>query len=315
MATNKLLPILPFARPLPHHEFKLARQEACAIYKSNGGAITTAEIDELAGRHSKDPTRRIAIASSIHDYLVSFGTASAPSPVNSQAAIKHAGLIHDVYRGELNRAGIADKHGVHEKHMPRIMRDAGHLWNGRRRRWEPLDADRHHKAAKGKLKAHRAWVKANKALCHWVSIPAGKVDLGAICEVQNGVCLQSGKINLRHIGHGIGTMDAHWRSWHVAGGNYLMQTANYLALNPKAMAHLLSEKVTLELVNGYPAIVFSNGQRVFLHTRNYMVAHGVISLPGNTHLHHIDGNPLNAAPRNIVATFSQEHHALHSRKG
>lgn len=235
MATNKLLPILPFARPLPYHEFKLARQEACAIHKSNGGAITTAEIDELAGHYSKDATRRIAIASSIHDYLVSFGTASTPSPVNSQAAIKHAGLIHDVYRGELNHAGIADKHGVHEKHMPRIMRDAGHLWNGRRRRWEPLDADRHCKAAKGKLKAHRAWVKENKERCHWVSIPAGKVDLQAICEVQNGVCLQSGKINLRHIGHGIGTMDAHWRSWHVAGGNYLMQQSNYLALNPKAM--------------------------------------------------------------------------------
>lgn len=45
-----------------------------------------------------------------------------------------------------------------------------------------------------------------------------------------------------------------------------------------------------------------------------MVSSGVIALPGNAHLHHVDGNPLNAAPRNVVATFSQEHHALHSRK-
>ena len=210
---------------------------------------------------------------------------------------------------------LADKLGVHEKHIPRIMKDAGHLWNGRRRRWEPLDADRHRKAAKAKLKAHGAWVQENKALCHWVSVPAGKVDLRAICEVQIGVCLQSGKINLRHLGHGIGTMDAHMRSGQFAGGNGLMQQSNYLALNPAAMAHLLSEKVMLDVVNGYPAIVFPNGQCVFLHTRNYMVAHGVIALPGNTHLHHIDGNPLNAAPRNIVAMFSQEHQALHSFKG
>ena len=125
-------------------------------------------------------------------------------------------LIHDVYRGELTMREPADKHGVHEEHIPRIMKDAGHVWNGRCRRWEPLDADRHYKAAKRKLRAHRTWIKANKALCQWVALPEGPVDLAAICEVQIGVCLQSGRINLRHYGHGVGTTDAMFSQEHHA---------------------------------------------------------------------------------------------------
>ena len=68
-----------------------------------------------------------------------------------------------------------------------------------------------------------------------------------------------------------------------------MQTANYLALNPKALAHLLSQEVNLEVVNGYPALVFPNRQFFFLHKRNYLLAHGLIALPANTHLHHVVG--------------------------
>lgn len=68
-----------------------------------------------------------------------------------------------------------------------------------------------------------------------------------------------GKINIRHYGHGVGTTDAHMESWQFAGGNGLMQTANYLALNPKALAHLLSQEVNLEVVNGYPAFIFLTG--------------------------------------------------------
>ena len=296
-------------------QFNLARDEACAIYKRNGRAITIPEVDELAGRHAKGATCRIAIASSFHDYLISFGASSTSSPVNSQAAIKWAALIHDVYRGELTMRKIADRHGVHEKHIPRIMRDAGNVWNRRRRRWEPLDADRHYTAAKAKLKAHRAWIKENKERCHWVAMPEGRVDLAAICEVQIGVCLQSGKVNLGHAGRRADAAIDAVRIGAVVRGNVLMPTANYLALKPKAMAHLASQEVKLEVVNGYPALVFPCGQLVFLHKRNYLISHGLIALPANTHLHHIDGNPLNAAPRNIVAMLSQEHNALHSFKG
>ena len=85
-----------------------------------------------------------------------------------------------MYRGELTMRELADKRGVHEKHIPRIMRDAGNVWNGRRRRWEPLDADRHYRAAKAKLKAHRAWIKETKERCHWVALPEERVDLAAI---------------------------------------------------------------------------------------------------------------------------------------
>lgn len=62
------------------------------------------------------------------------------------------------------------------------------------------------------------------------------------------------------------------------------------------------------------AHVWPNGQLVFLHTRNYMVAHGVIALPRNTQLHHVDGEPLNASAINTVAMLMQEHHALHSHE-
>ena len=86
MANEKFTLAHPAVRPaLAPNEFHLARQEACAIYKSRGDTITIAEIDELAARHSKDLTHRIAIASSFHDHLVSFGTSSTPSPVNSKA--------------------------------------------------------------------------------------------------------------------------------------------------------------------------------------------------------------------------------------
>ena len=309
------IPILPFSKPLDPSQFNLARDEAYAIYKSNGRKIGVAEVSELARRHAKGATLRTAIASSIHDYLVSFGIAPGKGPVNSQAAIKWAGLVHDVYRGELTMRELADRHGVHEKHIPRIMRDAGNKWNRRRRRWEPLDAGRHYRAAKAKLKAHKAWAKENKERCHWVALPEGRVDLAAICEVQIGVCMQSGKINLGHMGRRADAAIDAVRIGPVVRGNVLMQQANYLALKPSALAHLVSQEVKLEVRNGYPALAFPCGQLVFLHKRNYLISHGLISLPRNTHLHHVDGNPLNAAPRNIVAMLSQEHNALHSFKG
>jgi len=92
------------------------------------------------------------------------------------------------------------------------------------------------------------WRKENKALCQWVALPEGPVDLAAICEVQIGVCPQSGK--------------------------------SIYGITGMASARQMP----------------------------------IWALPDNTHLHHVDGNPLNAAPCNIVAMFSQEHHALHSRK-
>ncbi len=134
------------------------------------------------------------------------------------------------------------------------------------------------------------------------AVPMGRaarrpVAIAAICEVQIGVCLQSGKINLGHVGHGVDAAIAHMGSGQFARGKRLMQPANYLALNPKMLAHLLSQEVKLEVVNRYPALVFPNEQPIFLHTRNYMVAHGVIALPGNTHLDlTLTGNRKNAAP-------------------
>lgn len=61
---------------------------------------------------------------------------------------------------------------------------AGHTFNHELRRWEPPLADRHYKAAKRKMRAHKAWVKENNALCHWVSYPFGKVDIEAICTLK-----------------------------------------------------------------------------------------------------------------------------------
>ena len=89
----------------------------------------------------------------------------------------------------------------------------------------------------------------------------------------------------------------------------------YLMEKPSALAHLLSQEVTLELINGYPAIVFPNGQCVFLHKRNYLIAHGMIALPPGTELHHIEGKPKNTSAVNSLAVLRPEHNAYRSRKG
>ena len=84
--------------------------------------------------------------------------------------------------------------------------------------------------------------------------------------------------------------------------------------SPSALAHLVSQELKLAVFGEYPALVWPDGSRVYLHERNWLIAHGLIARPAGTHLHHIDGNPLNAAPRNLCLLTRQEHQALHVSK-
>ena len=79
----------------------------------------------------------------------------------------------------------------------------------------------------------------------------------------------------------------------------------------------LKHKVVVSKVNGYPAFVWENGMHVFFHEFNWLVAHGLWAKPYDgerTHIHHIDGDPCNCRPRNLVLLTEREHWALHSHE-
>ena len=317
MAKTKLPIVLPFHKPLNRSAFDAVRFPAYSIFDAEG-TITVRQIDDLARPHAMDATHRFAISSSVFDYLHAFGTPRTASPLKSNAAERWAALIHDVYAGRLTMRQIAKKHGVKNKrYIPQIMKAAGHTYNHDLRRWEPPLADRHYKAAKRKVAAQKAWVKENNARCHWVSYPFGSVDIGAICTLKMGVQLKERKVNDCYVGRGRGAYNSPSSLGYLAGGQRVMGNSSYLAQNPKAMRYLLSQKVTLGIPkhSEYPALIWPNGQLVFLHKMNYLLARGELALPAGTQLHHIDNNPRNASAINTVAFLGPEHEAWHSRKG
>ena len=312
MATDKLLPILPFSRPLPRYdEFCNVKSRVYTLCRRRRRRITIDEADRFADEYAVDETHHVAIASYFFDFNHAHGIPPANiDPEKSNAAVKHAALVLDVCKKRDRRKPtmleLAVKHDVHEKSIPRFMHYAG--YRKHKGRWIPLDADRHLKSFYAKMAAHRAWLEGNSARCAWVSYPEGKVDLEAICALGIGLQWKGPKINDSYTGRVNGAYSCLSRLGLPGVGNYLME-------KPSALAHLLSQEVTLELVNGYPALVFPNGQRVFLHKRNYLMAHGMIALPPGTELHHIDGKPKNASAVNTVAVLRPEHTAYHSRKG
>ena len=313
MAKTKLpYPILPFSRPLPDYEdFNNVRFRIYNMCRERRRRITIDEADRIADEYAVDETHHVAIASYFYDYIRAHGLPPRnQNPFRSNAAVEHAGLVLEVCRKRDRRKPtmreLAAKYGVHHKSIPRFMRNAG--YRKHKGRWVPLDADRHYKAFMAKLAAHKAWIKHNSARCQWVSYREGPVDLEAICACGIGLQWKGPKVNDRYVGRVNGACNSPSRLTQLAMRNYLME-------KPSALAHLLSQEVTLELVNGYPALVFPNGQRVFLHKRNYLMAHGMIALPPGTELHHIDGKPKNASAVNTVAVLRPEHTAYHSRKG
>ena len=136
-------------------------------------------------------------------------------------------------------------------------------------------------------------------------------------HLEMGVQLKEPRVNDYYVGRSRGAYNCPSRLGYLAGGQRVMANSSYLTQNRKAMRHLLSQKVTLGIPKGsdYPALIWPNGQLVFLHRMNYLMARGELALPPGTELHHIDGNPRNASAINTVAFLGPEHEAWHSRKG
>ena len=181
----RLLHILPFARPLSHKDFNRARFAAYHVSRKRRRRLPIEDADAIAAEYGVDETHRIAIASYLFDYIYEYGLPPAnKDPAKSNAAVEHAALIRDVCRKgrkpEPTMRQLADWHGVHEKSIPRIMRNAE--YRKRNGRWVPMDAKRHLKSFKLKVRAHKQWLELNKARCGWVTMPKERLHISFTCS-------------------------------------------------------------------------------------------------------------------------------------
>ena len=218
-------PILPFSRPLPDYEdFNNVRFRVYTLCRERRRRITIAEADRIADEHAVDERHHVAIASYLYDFNRAHGIPPRnKNPDKSNAAVEHAGLILEVCRKRDRRKPtmreLAAKYDVHEKSIPRFMRNAGYTkGTGGGGHWTRAGTT---KAFMAKLAAHRARIKHNRARCAWVSPLEGVVDLEAICACGIGLQWKEPKVNDRYLGRVNGAYNCPSRWGYLAMGTTL----------------------------------------------------------------------------------------------
>jgi len=213
---------------------------------------------------------------------------------------------------------LAIEYGLSPTRIREILNmDCEAVGRGPGTRWEYTDPDELWEA-KRKVAIHNRIYNAGKLpQCPYVALPEGRMDRLTISRVLDDLPTL---LRLRERGRARRT--GHMAVANVDGGSVvgsvgLGKGSKGSPLMGALLSVFLKHKVTVSKVNGYPAFVWENGMHVFFHEFNWLVAHGLWAKPYDgerTNIHHIDGDPCNCRPRNLVLLTEREHWALHSDK-
>ena len=158
--------------------------------------------------------------------------------------------------------------------------------------------------ARAAVARHKADYRAMASFVDAAAVPSGTVGKATLTMLARGALPMYTKGEKRYVGRPV-------------KGRGLFKLGRGCPSLMDALATLWALPFTVAKVNGYPAFVWDNGIYAFFHHTVWMMEHGLWAKPyegAKTHIHHVDGDPCNCRPKNLVLLPATWHTALERTK-
>ena len=272
-----------------------------AAYRQVRAGATPPFESILESIHIGDPTAKLAMACHIHPW-VGLNSDWIRKNKRRQEAEAPAATRRNVRIANHARKGrsarwIAARFGVSKSRAATALNQLGFVHvDGA---WIPPE-----RLARAKVARHKADCRAMASFVDAAAVPSGTVGQATLTMLARGALPMWEKGEKRYVGRPV-------------KGRGLFQLGRGCPSLMEALATLWAMPLTAAKVNGYPAFVWENGLFAFFHHTVWMMEHGLWAKPydgAKTHIHHIDGDPCNSRPKNLVLLPATWHTALERTK-